>query len=153
MTDEELSASISTLTAEAEENRKRRKLLTWALGILGGGGVLSFGGYEMVIKPTKVEPAEVQETVTKEAKSIERKVKVNSAKVERLGEIAIDQQELTVKTADYIGAKIDAAHPKTADAVEKPPELQEAETAVRSRAREAAAGELFKDIDTALSDP
>lgn len=146
-------SKIDALFREEQKRAKRRKITsiaTLVTTILGG---VSFGGYTLVLKPPpekKVEPEDVKEEVTKKGEQLEHRVEANSEKVERLAEIAVEQQELTVKTADYIGLKIDAAHPRTKDAVSKPKVLDDAEEAVQERKRKAKAGELFKDIDDAL---
>ena len=91
------------------------------------------------------EAATIEDSVSA-SKELDTQVQTNSAKIEVLGEIAVEQQELTVESAHYIGAKIDAAHPDTANATKKPPALKEAEDAVDNRKTKAKAGELFKDI-------
>lgn len=150
----ESSNKLDALINDLEKSKRFTKLKRWVIGILTAGGTLTFGGYKLVLQPAqeaeKVQPEDVQATVTKESTQLEHRVTANSKKVERLAEIAVEQQELTVKTADYIGQKIDAAHPKTADVVPKPKALDDAEEAVQERKRKARAGELFKDIDAAL---
>ncbi len=141
---------LSSLMVEKEADAvKRRKFAKWALGIAASLGTISFGGYELVLKPTEVAPEEVQKTVTKESNQLENRIDANTRKVERVGVGLIQQQELTVETTNYIGDKIDAAHPKVPP-TEKPEALQDAETAVKKRADDAKAGKLFEDIDEAL---
>lgn len=148
LSDEDISRTRTfLLTSKIQEKARgdrNSKYVRWGVptlvALLSASG---YGGWKLV----QVDPNEMNSaTVTKEVGDLDTQVHTNSAKIELLGELAVEQQELTVETAQFIGKKIDAAHPDTANAVEKPKPLQDAEDAANTRARKAKAGELFKDI-------
>jgi hypothetical protein len=126
-----------------ERNKALRLWIPVALGLLSATG---YGGWKVVRVEPDPEAATIEDSVSA-SKDLDKQVQTNSAKIEVLGVIAVEQQELTVESAHYIGDKIDAAHPKTADAVDKPPALKKAEDIVDDRTKKAKAGELFKDIE------
>ena len=118
---------------QAADQKKRRKLITYALGVVLAGGGASFGGYKLVLEETaqaEIKPAEIRTRVEKVEKD-----------VGSLRKAAIDQQVQLVDSLDYIVGKIDSAHPD-APAVEEPATLKAAR---RKTARDKAERTLFQD--------
>lgn len=141
---------------ESRENDKDRKDRRWwwtkvfalATAALGAAGVT----YTQVRpKPVpRVDAVDVRDTVSSESKVIRREMELNTKRIEKLAEIAVEQQETTVEAVGYIGDKIEAAHPRQLQdlqAVPEPEALTKAKASVQDRKRKAAAGKLL-EIDT-----
>lgn len=121
----------------------RRKAVIKILGIVAGLVALAGGGtityQQMTPQPAPpIEAADVQETVEKRSSELEQQVGENTEQVHRLKEIATDQQielEATqvqlVEGIDYIGQKIDKAHPGRAGGVPEPASLKAAKERTR----------------------
>lgn len=139
---------------EIQEKAKRDRLVMKLKIWIPVGGIfaslLGFGGYTVAKPdPNEVKPADVKEdvrTVDKRIKDNAEATKVNAENIKTVAELLVEQQELTVESVDYIGLKIDAAHPRTRDETAKPPSLRDAEKEVQERKREAQAGKLLKSL-------
>jgi len=149
-----LEQLLTAQVQEAEQKAKRDKVLIQILGALlalitGSGGATV---YMVTRQPTEAETARpVVEQVEQSSSKMQNRVEKAEKKIERLGTIAVEQQVQLADGIEFIGAKIDAAHPRTAEAVEEPPSVRAAKTkAAKIKARKGSA-ELFRDIDP--SDP
>ena len=144
---QEAKSSVELVLEQTLKSARRSKIVSWVFGVLATGGVVSFAGYEIAIKKPPPEPgvgaAEVEATVKTEGKAIDTRVETVEKKVERLGDIAVDQQIQTSDGIKYIGEKIDAAHPRQKDKVAKPATLREAEV----RAKSAKEKKRRKELD------
>jgi len=135
-----------------EERRSKGRYAFWLklLTPLVMAVAAAIGGYQVYAPAEEVaaaatEAGQVEAVV--EAKEIQKATHVNSQKIEKLGVIAIDQQEQLVESVTYISKKIDAVHPGRADDVPEPPSLKKARATVEDRKKKAAAGQLL-EIDT-----
>ena len=137
-------------TREAREERR------WFWGkvfgiltILAGGGAVTYSQVKPDAPPPGATEQGQKEAVT-EAKASREATRDNSRKIEKLGVIAVEQQEQLVQSVEYISDKIDAAHPrqkKELQAIDEPPALKQAKDSVEERKKKAAAGRLL-EIDT-----
>jgi len=135
---DEAEASGSHAPNGLEEALKKvlwKRIVLPAIGLLLA--LAGYGGYQFVLVPPDVKPAEVKETV-------EKRVGDNEQKIEKLGGVVVDQGKQLTESTEYIIQRLDAAHPNTADDVEKPPELKAAEKKAEEHQRDAEVGELLK---------
>jgi hypothetical protein len=138
---------------EAQSKQKRdamlNKLLAALLAVATSGG--GAGIYLASQKPTEEERAReaapVTEAVAKESNEVEARVEKNAKKIERLGEIAVEQQVQLSDGVQYIGSKIDAAHPRQRNDVEQPDSVKAAKRKADKIKQRKGAEELFKDED------
>lgn len=145
--------NTDVLVEELAARKRRRKMTQWITGVATAVGTISFGGYKVVIEKEPeavVEAKDVKETVQAEGKAATERVERVEAdlatvekKVGRLGEIAVDQQIQASDNTEYIGAKIDAAHPRQAAKVPEPEGVKEA----RKRATDSKRKKRRKELD------
>lgn len=152
-----LEQLLTAQVQEAEQKAKRDKILIQILGALlalitGGGGATA---YMVTRQPTEDEAAAkaqpVVDTVEKSSNAMQSRVEKAEKKIERLGTIAVEQQVQLSDGIEYIGKKIDAAHPRTAEAVDEPPSVKAAKTKADTIKRTRGVEKLFQDEDP--SDP
>lgn len=128
----------------AKREQSRSVLIKWAVGLVITGA-LSGGGYYGVVRPQlspRVEASDVQETVETRSTDLDAAVRQQSGrvdtvekKVDRLENIAVEQQIQLVDGVQYLGEKIDAIDRRAAR-VEEPETLKAAKSkAQRERAR------------------
>lgn len=143
--EEKLDALFQLQVESAEARNKRQQLwnrllatLVTVLTATAGGGI-----YLGTRRPTEEEKAEeaapVIREVERESKEVEKRVEKAEQKIERLKDVALEQQVQISDSTEYIVEKIDAAHPKTADSVEKPESLKRAKTKADAIKRKRAA--------------
>ena len=129
------------------------KRVTIAATSIGTLGAAIFGVWILFKGPAETKPAEVLEKVESSAAE-ERKRNTEAASVGAhndvtLAEMAVEQQQLTVEVVEHLGKKIEAAHPRQAEAlskVEKPQSLKDAEKALADRKKKSAAGDLLEKL-------
>jgi hypothetical protein len=142
-----LSLQVQEAEAKAKRDAMMNKLLAALLAIATSGG--GAGIYLASQKPTdedrKREAAPVVESFAKEADEVERRVEKNAKKIERLGEIAVEQQVQLSDGVQYIGDKIDAAHPRQRGDVEEPDSVKAAKRKAEKIKKRKGAEELFRD--------
>lgn len=138
---------------KAKEARDERR---WFWGKVFGLATLLLGGGAVTYAKVVPEPApaatssDVVRAVAAESRVSEKTATDNVKRIEKLAEIAIGQEETIVQSVEYIGKKIEVAHPNKADdlaEVEEPPALKKAKASIADRKRKAAAGRLL-EIDT-----
>lgn len=155
--DDAFSKLLQLQVQEAEAKSKRdalmNKLLAALLAIATSGG--GAGIYLAAQKPTeedrKREAAPVVESVAKETAEVERRVAKAEKKIERLGEIAVEQQVQLSDGVQYIGAKIDAAHPRQRNEVDQPDSVKAAKRKADKIKQRKGAEELFRDEEDPFS--
>jgi len=132
--DDAVSQLLQLQVKEAEERAKRQGLWNKILAALAVilTGVAGTVGVVATRAPTpeqkEQEAAPVIERVEQEGAQIEKRIKANEDKVERLKDLALEQQVQISDSSEYIVKKIDAAHPRTADDVERPKTMDAANT-------------------------
>ena len=142
---------------EAELVAKRQglwnKLLAALVSLLTA---VAAGGVYVGLRPQPVTEQEAKpvlekvEAVNRETSAeIEARVSKAEAKIERLKDVALEQQVQLSESTDYIVRKIDAAHPRTADAVQVPPSVKQAKDKADAikREREQRSEEMFPETD------
>lgn len=151
--DDAFSQLLQLQVQEAQAKQKRdamlNKLLAALLAVATSGG--GAGIYLASQKPTEEErqreAAPVTEAVAKESNEVEARVQDAEKKIERLGEIAVEQQVQLSDGVQYIGDKIDAAHPRQRGDVEQPDSVKAAKRKADKIKQRKGAEELFKDED------
>lgn len=133
----------------AEQRKERQWFWSKVFGILtliltgGTVGYVKLAPAEAEAPATATESKEASEDLGKRVDKTERKI-------EKLGVIAVEQQEQIVDSVEYISKQIEAAHPRQVDelkAVPEPKSLRDAKDRIADRKRKAAAGKLL-EIDT-----
>jgi hypothetical protein len=142
-----LDLQVQEAQAKAKRDAMMNKLLAALLAIATSGG---FGGFYLATqKPTdeerEREAAPVVETVAKKSNEVEARVEKAEKKIERLGEIAVEQQVQLSDGVQYIGDKIDAAHPRQRDEVAEPDSVKAAKRKADKFKQRKGAKELFRD--------
>ena len=121
---------IQVETAEAGKarqvlfNRLLAALVTVMTAAAGGG--IYFGTRTPTAEEAMVDQAPVLNRVSRESDQIERRVANNAAKIERLKDVAMEQQVQLSDSFEFVIQKLDTMSPRTADAVSRPPTLDEA---------------------------
>ena len=142
MLEKKVDTLADLMIGQVEDQKKRRKLITYVLGLVFAGGGASFAGYKVVIEgPPEVKPADVKEAVKESSDRLDLRVEAVERDVGALRKAAIEQQVQLVDSLDYIVDKIDTAHPE-APPIKEPPTLE----AARHKAdRAKAERDLFDD--------
>lgn len=144
-------------TREAQERvdaaKFRNKLLAALVALVGAAG--GTGGY-FATQP-KGESAEtketkdVKETVMRQGSALDSRVGDVESKVQALGTVAVEQQMQQSASTEFIVGKIDAAHPRTADKVDEPEEVEAAriktEAIQKKKRRAKVLGEKYDPFD------
>lgn len=139
-------------TKERAERVKNYKLRNRLLGVgltvftVGGGILLSYFKTQSESQGQK-QSSDIVRSVEAEMTEMERRVDTTEKKIERLGEIAIEQQVQLADSIEYIGDKIDAAHPRQADDVEPPPSVKRAKKKSESIKMRRGVEKLFNHED------
>ena len=119
--------------ARAKRRKAMKKIMGWLVGVfgLGGGGGSSAYFYMRQPPPPVVQPAEVQETVEKRTKKLERQQGTQAKKIERLGDLHFEQRDLILQQGDEIRDKLDAISPKARE-IDEPDAVEDAREEVRA---------------------
>ena len=137
-----------------EKRRRDRLLYRLKLWIPVGTVVMSalgFGGYQVAKEdPTATDNDDVKLTVetqaAREREETREQALVNAENIETVAGMIVESQEVSVEGFQYLGDKIDTAHPRQADDVEKPAVLIDAERDVAERKRKAKVGALLREL-------
>ncbi len=143
---------LQVQSQESVERIKRQKLWNRILAIgisvitVGGGVMISY--FQAASKSeNEKQSQDIVQSVQSEMSEVESRVDLTEKKIERLGEIAIEQQVQLTDSIEYIGDKIDAAHPRQADAVKPPPSVQRAKKKSESIKMRRGVEKLFNHED------
>jgi hypothetical protein len=146
-----LDLQVQEAQAKAKRDAMMNKLLAALLAIATSGG--GAGIYLASQKPTEEdrarEAAPVTDVVEQQSNEVEARVEDAEKKIERLGAIAVEQQVQLSDGVQYIGDKIDAAHPRQRDDVQQPDSVKAAKRKAEKIKQRKGAEALFKDT----SDP
>jgi len=138
-----LERLIRLQSEEAETRAERQqlwnKLLAALVAILtaaAGSGV--WLGSQ---RPTE---AQIKEETRPVVKAVTERVDVAEVKIERLKDVALEQQVQIADSVEYIGAKIDAIAPRRSPKVDVPPSLKAAQKKAEAIKRQKT---LFEEAD------
>ena len=143
---------LQVQSQESVERIKRQKLWNRILAVgisvitVGGGVLISYFQSSSKSENEK-QSQDIVQSVQSEMSEMESRVDTTEKKIERLGEIAIEQQVQLADSIEYIGDKIDAAHPRQADDVEPPPSVQRAKKKSESIKLQRGVEKLFNHED------
>jgi hypothetical protein len=137
---------------DAKREQSRRAIIRWVIGLIITGA-LSGGGYFAVVRPnlpSRVEVSDVQETVESRSSDLDQAVRQQATrvdivekKIDRLENVAVEQQVLLNDGVQYLGDKIDKISSRAR-------EIEEPETLKASKEksqREKARRDLFDGGD------
>lgn len=155
--EEKLDALLQLQVDQAEQQKNRQVLLNRLLAALvtivtaaAGGGVY-LGTRQNQNPQDAADTVQMKEAVEAQGEGIEKRIELNEKKVERLKDVALEQQVQLSDSTEYIIQKIDAAHPRSPDI--ETPEAESVEKAKKKadaikRAKEREKKELFEeDVD------
>lgn len=157
-----LDAMLELQVKEAEERQKRREF--WMRFVLGPTGVLSVvvGGIVAYLQATKpeltpeekakaaVQAGDVVEKVEQEGEQIEQRFQKIEASTKLQARELVQQKVQISDGFEHIGKKIDAAHPRQADEVEKPDSLDSLKKRVDKIKESEVGKKLLKDEEDEL---
>lgn len=141
---------LMELQVEDAEIKGKRERLTYRLIAATLAVVTSGAGGGLYVvsqpKPANATSAEIK-TLREESNGIESRVRKTEEKIERVAESVVGQQVQISDGFDYLGLKIDAAHPRTAKAVKVPESVTEAKKAATKIKRRRGVKDLFSGIE------
>ena len=143
---------LNVQSQESVERIKRQKLWNRILAVgisvitVGGGALISYFQSSSKLESEK-QSQDIVQSVQSEMSEMENRVDTTEKKIERLGEIAIEQQVQLADSIEYIGLKIDAAHPRQADDVQPPPSVRRAKEKSESIKLQRGVEKLFNHED------
>ena len=152
--EEKLDALLQLQVDQAEQQNNRQVLLNRLLAALvtivtaaAGGGVY-LGTRQNQNPQDAADTVQVKEAVEAQGEGIEKRIELNEKKVERLKDVALEQQVQLSDSTEYIIQKIDAAHPRSPDIAS--PEAESVEKAKKKaaaikRSKERESKELFEE--------
>lgn len=138
-----LEIQIEETEAKTQRERIMYRLLAATLAVVTSGS----GGALYVVSNKESPVREEIKSIREESRSIEERVKTTEDKIERVAESVVGQQVQISDGFDYLGAKIDAAHPRTAGAVAEPESVTEAKRAATEIKRKRGVKQLFSGIE------
>jgi exonuclease VII large subunit len=157
---EALSKLLQLQVEDAQERTKRQGLWTKILAafativtaLAAGGVYLGTQGptQEQVEEQAKSASQPVVDQVDRKTAEIEHRVGTAEKKIERLKDIALEQQVQIADSTAYIVSKIDAALPKSAKSVPEPDSVRKAKLKAEAikRAQESDSKVLFDPRST-----
>jgi len=143
---------LNVQSQESVERIKRQKLWNRILAIgisvltVGGGVLISYFQSSSKLESEK-QSQDIVQSVQSEISEMESRVDTTEKKIGRLGEIAIEQQVQLADSIEYIGDKIDAAHPRQAGDVQPPPSVRRAKEKSESIKLQRGVEKLFNHED------
>ncbi len=145
-----LTAQVEEAQLRAKKQGTLNKILAALLTLMTTGG--GTGVYLAMQKPTEDQKREsakpVTESIDASRVEVEARIESNAKKIGRLGEIAIEQQVQLSDGVEFIGDKIDAAHPKTKNKVDRPDSVDAAKKRATKIKKSKGAEALFKEDPT-----
>lgn len=143
-----LQQQVEEAEQKAERGRMVNKILTAVVALVGTAGGTGFYFTAQSSKEAAVEAAAAERASHAEPaalRSLDKRVNLTERKIERLGEIAVEQQVQLSDSIEYIGKKIDAAHPSQRDKVKEPESVKAAKTRASKIKMRKGANALFTD--------
>jgi len=153
--EEKLDALLQLQVDQAEQQKQRQVLLNRLLATLvtvvtaaaGGGVYLGVRRHDQNPQDA-ADTVKMTKAVEEQGQGIEKRIELNEKKVERLKDVALEQQVQLSDSTEYIIQKIDAAHPRSPDIAS--PEAESVEKAKKKaaaikRSKERESKELFEE--------
>lgn len=146
-----VEAMLEQQAHESEQKAKRWQfVMRYIAGplvafIVGGGSV---AGYQIANRPASPRPEQLadqaaDQAATKASLPVKERVVDLENKVQRLGEVAVEQQVQISDGVHYIADKIDAAHPNKADKIKEPESVEAARIKADAIKKSKRVDELF----------